>query len=115
MKVDFESICGSISSMHAEPTKVAERCTAKYLVDLCLDGHFCLTEATNAAIWRLWKTFGHRGREPLYKLPDLNAYATDAEVRDFEAAVLRIEEQLKSEAESMRRLRSDEDQLKLWS
>src|SRR4051812_9145196 len=79
--------------------------TARELVDLALDGHFCIRDGIDQAIRQIYSVCGQTGRDQIHGLPSLKAYASESEINEWEAQLLCLRDQLLSDVRTQRRER----------
>jgi hypothetical protein len=79
---------------------------ARELVDLALDGHFCIRDEIDRAIRRISAAHGRSGRDRMYQLAGLKAYASEEEIDAWQAEVLLLEGQMKEEIAAQRGARA---------
>jgi hypothetical protein len=81
--------------------------SARELVDLALDGHFCIREQIDRCIREVDAQLGAEGRERMSQLPALRAYATDEEIDTWEATLLRLRDEVSALVVQRQELREE--------
>lgn len=94
-----------------------EKYTARQLVELALAGHYCIRDKIDHAIRKIARLSGKSGCERIGELPDLPAYASEAEIDAWQERLLQLladEEVRASAREKERAVKDNANQTRLW-
>ncbi len=94
-----------------EMDEANRRYSARDLVDLALGGHFCIREVIDQTIRNIDTARGAKGRELMYQLPDLRAYASEDEIDCWQRMLLELWDRV---ATSGKALEVDPKQMELF-
>jgi hypothetical protein len=71
--------------------------SARELVDMTLAGHFCIRESIDRGIRQVYRLRGAKGREHMDRLPGLKAFASEAEIDEWERELQRLVDDVSAE------------------